>query len=362
MTSIGGLAIGALWRNVLGSGARSLLLAAAIVIVVGGLRVSASVLVPILLGVVAAIALLPPLRWLSNKGVPQGLGLLVIAGVLVAGFGVVGAMLAATLDDFRASLPTYQLRVSEIERHTLGRLAAMGLRVPEEFDFSALLSSNLMAMASTAASSVAGLLSNLVFVLLVAVFALSESVGFRDKLVVAFGGDPLESGSSGGVVAEIQAYLNLKTVTSAATGLVVGLVLALGRVDFALLWGVLAFLLNYIPTLGSIIAAIPAVAIVLLEQGTGSALLVSLLYLAVNMIIGNIIEPRLMGRTMGLSPLVVLLSMIFWGWVLGLVGALLAVPLTMIVKIVAENSDDMRYVAVLLGPPLRRSGDRVVMG
>ena len=119
-------------------------------------------------------------------------------------------------------------------------------------------------------------------------------------------------------------------------------------VDFAILWGLVAFLLNYVPIIGSIIAAIPAILLALIQLGVAPALLTCLGYVVVNVIFGSILEPRFMGRGLGLSTLVVFLSLVFWGWILGPVGMILSVPLTMIVKIALESSDDTHWIAVML--------------
>jgi predicted PurR-regulated permease PerM len=135
---------------------------------------------------------------------------------------------------------------------------------------------------------------------------------------------------------------------SLVTGAIIAIALALMGVDFPLLWGALAFLLNFIPTIGSIIAALPPLLLSLVQLGPWYALGVMILFLAVNMIIGNILEPALTGRQLGMSPLVVFGSLLFWGWVWGPVGMILSVPLTMIIKIILENTQDMRWVAALL--------------
>jgi len=119
-------------------------------------------------------------------------------------------------------------------------------------------------------------------------------------------------------------------------------------VDFPFLLGFVAFLFNYIPTVGSIIASIPGIALALIQFGPGRAVLVGVFYFTLNTVIGNVLEPRVMGRGLGLSPLVIMISMMVWGWVLGPVGMLLSVPLTMAIKIGLECVDSTRGVAVLL--------------
>ena len=117
-----------------------------------------------------------------------------------------------------------------------------------------------------------------------------------------------------------------------------------------MLWGTLAFLLNYVPNIGSIIAAIPALLLALVQLGPGAVLWSAIGYLVVNNLVGNVIEPRFMGRGLGLSTLVVFLSLVFWGWVLGPVGMFLSVPLTMTLKIALDSSEETRWIAILLGP------------
>jgi len=147
----------------------------------------------------------------------------------------------------------------------------------------------------------------------------------------------------------VQRYMAIKTWMSLMTGCVVALWLYIIGVDYPLLWGLLAFLLNYVPNIGSIIAAVPAVLLALIQLGGGSAILAGAGYLVVNMAIGNFLEPRVMGKGLGLSTLVVFISLVFWGWVFGPVGMLLSVPLTMTIKIALDSNEETRWASVLLG-------------
>ena len=147
---------------------------------------------------------------------------------------------------------------------------------------------------------------------------------------------------------QVQNYLAIKTAVSVFTGVLVGIwVWALG-LDLPLLWGLVAFIFNYIPNLGSILAAVPAVLLALVQFGPGRAAVVASGYLAINLVFGNDVEPMMLGRRLGLSTLVVFMSRVFWGWVWGPVGMLLSVPLTMMLKIAMENTEDLRWVAVML--------------
>jgi len=181
---------------------------------------------------------------------------------------------------------------------------------------------------------------------------LLEVAGFPSKLRAAMGRPDADLSEFTEIMAKVQRYLGMKTVVSAVTGMCATLLLTVIGVDFALLWGLVAFLLNFIPTVGSIIAAVPAMAVALVQPDLGPLpmLAVGAGYVVINTLIGNIIEPQLVGRRLGLSPLVVFLSLVFWGWVWGPVGMLLSVPLTISVRIALERNEDLHWIAVLLGP------------
>jgi predicted PurR-regulated permease PerM len=152
------------------------------------------------------------------------------------------------------------------------------------------------------------------------------------------------------IAGNVVRYLGLKTLVSGLTGLLAGGLVAVVGVDFAVLWALLAFILNYIPTFGSIIAALPPVLLALIQFGGPAAIVVGVGYVAINFLIGSVLEPRLMGRSMGLSTLVVFVSLLAWGWILGTAGMFFAVPLTMALKIALESNPDARWLAVLMGP------------
>ena len=192
------------------------------------------------------------------------------------------------------------------------------------------------------------MLSNTFLVLFMTIFVLFEALVLPNKIRDALA-DPEADLSRGiRVVGRIKAYVVIKTSTSLLTGLIVGIVLNFMGVDFALLWGLLAFLLNFIPNVGSIIASIPAVLMALLQIGPTGALATALVFVVVNTIIGSLVEPKIMGQRMNLSPLVVFLSLVLWGWLWGPIGMLLSVPLTMAIRIMLEGNPSTRPFAVLM--------------
>jgi AI-2 transport protein TqsA len=192
-------------------------------------------------------------------------------------------------------------------------------------------------------------LTNTFLILFTMVFILLEASSVQTKIVAAFGrrADTFEKATL--FLNNLGRYLGIKTLTSTATGLSVWLLTSIIGLDFALLWGMLAFLLNYVPTIGSIIAAIPAVLLALVQLGVGDATATLIGFAVINVVFGTIIEPRWMGYGVGISPLIVFTGLIFWGWVFGPVGMLLSVPLTMTLKLALESDNRTRWVAILLG-------------
>jgi len=195
---------------------------------------------------------------------------------------------------------------------------------------------------------VATAVSSIVLVLLMMVFMLWESIILPGKLQAARRVGDIDPERLSGVVARVQRYLILKTVICLATGLAIGLFVQVVGLDFALFWGFVAFVLNYIPNIGSVLAAFPAVILAMVQLGPTRAVVIAVGYLVVNMVIGNLVEPTVMGRGLRMSPLAIFLSLIFWGWVWGPLGMILSVPLTVSLKILFENTDGLRWLAALM--------------
>ncbi|HEC15048.1 MAG TPA: AI-2E family transporter [Sedimenticola sp.] len=326
-----------------------LVTAAAFVILVAGMREAQPILVPFLLSVFIAIIAMPPLVFLQHRRIPRGIALaLVIAGVAAVGM-LLEALVGGSVDDFSARLPAYQAKLETQTAGLLDWLGGIGVEISREAANKLLDPAKAMKMAAQGLSSLGGMLTNAFLILLTVIFILLEASSFPSKLQLALD-DPQASFSRlEHVTDNIKRYMAIKTLTSLLTGLAVAAWLWVIGVDYPVLWGTLAFLLNYVPNIGSIIAAIPALLLALVQLGPGAALWSGMGYLVVNGLVGNIIEPRFMGRGLGLSTLVVFLSLVFWGWVLGPVGMFLSVPLTMTVKIALDSSEETRWIAILLG-------------
>jgi AI-2 transport protein TqsA len=339
--------------NVINHKARAsgiLLAIAAFVVVIAGMSAAKTILVPFLLAGFIAVVSAPPLFWLQRRGLPTWVSLLiVIMGVLFIVLLIAG-LVGTSVRDFTKDLPMYETKLRQqtnLMMALLDRLGmdTSGLALTEIFDLGA-----AMKLVGNLLNSLGNVLTNGFLILMTVIFMLMEASSFPVKLRGVLGGPESSLARFDNFISTMKHYMAIKTLISFATGAFVAIWLAIIGVNYAALWGLLAFALNYVPNIGSIIAAIPPVLLAVIQLGILKALVVAAGYVGINVVVGNFLEPRFMGRGLGLSTLVVFLSLLFWGWVLGPVGMLLSVPLTMTAKIALESRDDTRWIAVLLGP------------
>jgi len=286
---------------------------AAFVIVVAGMKAAAPILVPFLLAVFIAVVLAPVISGLSQRRVPPVLSLVVVLlGLVLAGL-LFTILVSSSLDEFTRSLPLYKERLHGALTEVLGWFSAHGVLISKKIVLNYLDPSQAMSVVTLLLGGLGGVLTNGFLILLTVAFILAEASGLPSKLRMAFADPDASLGHAAEVADNINRYMAIKTVFSLLTGILISFWLWLLGVDFWLLWGVLGFLLNFVPNIGSIIAAVPAVLLALVQLGPGEAVLVAGGYLAINVLIGTFLEPRFMGRGLGLSTLVVFLSLIFWG-------------------------------------------------
>ncbi len=328
---------------------RILSVLASFVIVVAGMKAASTILVPFLLAVFLAIICAPMFLELRRRRVPSVLALLVMVLVLVGVSFLALSVVRASLNGFSENLPGYQLRLQAQTADLWRWLDDRGIDVPEGAISEALSPRAAMGYLGTVTAALSGVLANTFLILLVVIFILLEAAVLPAKVRAMPGLSEAAWVRLQQIVEQTRRYVSLKTMMSLVTGVLVGIWLAAMGVDYPVLMGLLAFLLNYVPNIGSIVAGVPGVLLAFVQFGPGSAAVTAAGYVAINVVIGNLLEPRLMGRGLGLSPLVILISMIFWGWVLGPVGMLLSVPLTMTVKIAMESGHDTRWIALLMG-------------
>ena len=328
--------------------AKFLIVFAAFVIVVSGLKMASSMVVPFLLAVFIAMIVSPLLAWLKQRQVPGSIAILLIISLILLIGLILGAVIGSSVESFRQDIPVYSAKLGEMSAAIQQWLAQQGIAIDaaqwqNSFDPSA-----VMRWVGSTLASFGNVMTNSVLILLTVIFILAENTSFGDKLRMARGDQNTQSWLAE-FSSSIHGYIAIKSAISAVTGVLIYIWLTILGIDYAVLWGLIAFLLNFVPTVGSFIAAVPAVLLALVQLGLGSAGLTLLGFVVVNFVMGSAIEPRWMGKGLNLSPLVVFVSLVFWGWVLGPVGMLLSIPLTIMVKIALAANEDTRWISIMLG-------------
>jgi AI-2 transport protein TqsA len=327
----------------------TLVLLAAAVIILAGVKVAEPIVTPMLLSLFIVAISAPSYFWLLRYKVPAIIALLIVLAVLIiVGFGLSG-LIGGSLDGFSQKLPFYQQRLGQVNAELIGVVAKLGINIEPGvyknlFDLGA-----VMGFFGTALNSFVGTLANAFFILLVVAFLLLELKSLAGKVRRISADSEKTLSDLNDFSSTLNRYFVIKVIVSFFTGLTIMIMLSLFGVDYPILWGVLAFLLNFIPNIGSFIAAVPAILMALIQFGFLTAGWVTVVYLVINSLVGNIIEPRLLGRSLGLSSFIVFVSLVFWGWLLGPVGMFLSVPLTITLKIGLESSEQTKHIAVLLG-------------
>ncbi|MEJ8323337.1 MULTISPECIES: AI-2E family transporter [Kosakonia] len=332
------------------AGLHILLKLASLVIILAGIHAAADIIVQLLLALFFAIVLNPLVTWFLRRGISRpvaiGIVVLVMLVFLTALFGV----LAASVNDFMTLLPKYNREFTRKFMQLQDAMPFLRLHMSPERMLQRMDSERLMGFATTMATQLSNAMASIVLLVMTVVFMLFEVRHVPYKLRFALHNPQIHIAGLHRALKGVSHYLALKTLLSVWTGLIVWVGLVFLDVQFALMWGVLAFLLNYVPNIGSVISAIPPMIQALLFNGTYECLLVGGLFLVVHMLLGNILEPRMMGHRLGMSTLVVFLSLLIWGWLLGPVGMLLSVPLTSVCKIWMETTTGGSKLAILLGP------------
>ncbi|GAA5483374.1 AI-2E family transporter [Haloferula sargassicola] len=386
--------------------AQVLMLLAALVVLIAGLKAAQSFFVPVLLAFFIATVSFPITNWLRNRGVPRTIAVLLtvlvdfafLAGVIFCALSVVGDLQTRWESQYKdltaAKLDKMVEDVAGAEdwiKHLWEPSPAQGGMSEEELDEAIAEAPKAQpvepipvpdedARVSKVAEAMVGQLRDLRFsqivnvgtdvlgrlvsffgtsvvVIILTIFMLTEArmFGRRMEAISEARGPNIQRMLI--ALRDTQRYLGIKTAISLVTGLMAGALCWAAGIDFWLLWGIMAFAMNFIPVVGSVIAGVPPTLLALLVSGPPYAVAVLGGYLLINTFLGNVLEPMLMGRRFGLSTLIVLVSVIFWGWLWGPIGMLLAVPLTMVVKVLLDSSDEFRWIAVAIGKEPRRPAE-----
>ncbi|MBA57560.1 MAG: hypothetical protein CMQ40_00160 [Gammaproteobacteria bacterium] len=309
----------------------------AVALVLGAMKAAAGFLVPALLALFIAIVSAQPMYWLIEKGSPRWLAITLVVLILLVISSTFPLVLSGSFMEFTQQLPFYQEKAESLLNQSTVWINQLGYgdSLASIFD-----PGEALGYVQRFLSALGGILSRYFLILLLVIFILVDVPRSLNE----------STSAAGQITRTVQHYFAIKTFTSFLTGVAIALWLALLEVQYPMLWGFLAFLLNFVPNIGSVIASIPALFLTVIFQGYLMGFIVMIGYAVINVGISNGLEPRILGRQLGLRFVWIFLSLILWGWILGPIGMLLAVPLTMTLRIIMENHPSSRWIATIMMP------------
>jgi len=322
---------------------------AAFIIIIAGVMYAKAVVTPLILALFISIVCAQPIYWLQKRRVPQSIAVaIVLVGVLAVFFGF-AELISNSLSSFSQQVPTYEKNLRAIQITVLQFFNDQGVEVSTDQLSSLFDLSKTLSFTASLLGQLGSIMGNALTIFFLVLFLLLEldSITIKANAIVSGKAESLKYFDNIG--SSIRHYLSIKTLISLITGICIWVCLIIIGVDYAIIWGLIAFLFNYIPNIGSVIAAVPAVLFTIIQLGFGGALGTALVFMVVNIVIGNVIEPRFMGKGLGLSTFVVFFALIFWGFVFGTVGMFLSVPLTIAIKIMLEQNPRTKGIAIALG-------------
>lgn len=324
------------------------LLVASGIIIITGAMYGKSIINPLLMAIFINIICAQPLFWLKKK-VSDGLAVSIIVFSIIGAYVLFFELVGTSISSFMENAADYEQNLSNLTKQVDQYLKELGINLSIASSSTSFNPSKIMNYSASILGDMGNVMGSQFTFLFLTFFLIAEVESFSNKISWIAKTADKSIGYLNTLGKDIRHYLWIKTITSLLTGLLITIALAIVGVDYAILWGFIAFLLNYIPNIGSFIAAIPAVLFSLIQVGFIGAAWTTVIFVAVNMIIGNIIEPKMMGKGLGLSTFIIFLGLLFWGFVLGTVGMFLSVPLMLTIKIMLEQNPKTKWVAFLLG-------------
>ena len=332
----------------------------AVILAFSAMQAVGTVLKQMVFAWVLMLVLAPFVNLLTKRlRIPETLAIVVAIGIAVLVIFEAGAFINSLVSSFVPKYGEYAAKLKDLLNKLYANLNPQAVKMLKDYDWQTPLSKGVLSLSGMLISAS----STMTLVMIITAFMLIERRDFSLKVAAAFGEASNVLDVVGSISAQVSRYLILQGLISALTGLCVWLALSLIGIDFAATWGVLAFVLNFIPTVGSILASIPPLLMALVQYAPDTyipffAALAAIL--AIQMVIGNVLSPRIMGDQLNLSPVAILVSLLFWNWLWGIPGALLATPITAAIKIVCDNIEPLKPVGVLLGSgkPLRKAATR----
>lgn len=327
---------------------------ASFVVIIAGIKMASQVVVILFLAIFISSIFSTLLNVLQKKHIPRLFSYFIIL-LIVTSIGVMLAyVINISLNDFLTNLPTYEEKLKNTILNLLHLAQDSGIQIDKAKIMGALNFNSFFGFTTNIIGSIGTFLSKFLLVVIGVAFILAESKSFQTKLKVIFRNNAKKLEHFNLFSFNIQKYFVVKSFTSFLTGFIITIVLSLLGVDYPILWGVIAMLFNFVPVVGSIIASIPAILLTFMNLDLNITIWVIVLYVIINVSISNILEPKLMGKELGLSPLVIFFSLIFWGYILGLVGMFLAVPITMTLKIAFDSNTSTHWLGILMSDLSRK--------
>jgi len=321
---------------------------AASVVIIAGVKIASEIVVILFLAIFIASIFSTLIRFLKRKHLPIVLCYMIVLAIIFIFTLLLVYVVNISIKDFAQNLPFYEQKLQALIEKIISLTSEYGFIIDKVIILKALNISSFFGFTTNILGSVGTFLSKFLLIIIGVAFILAESKSFETKLKVIFKYNAKKLENFNLFSHNIQKYFIVKSTTSFLTGAIVAITLIIFGVDYPILWGVIAVLFNFIPVFGSIIAAIPAVLISLLNMDLNTTIILIMIYITINISISNIIEPKLMGKELGLSPLVIFFSLIFWGWILGIVGMFLAVPITMTLKIAFDSNKETHWIGILM--------------
>ncbi len=326
-----------------------LVYSASFVIVMTGLHLAKAIIVPFLLSIFITIITAPIMFWLRKKHVPKFISYLIVLTIIILIFTILGNIITDSFNAFIKDIPLYTEKLKYTAIALLNWVKNLGYDIPKEQILEYINPSYIFNFTAKTIGNIGSILTYTLLIFIIVTFMLFEYDTFRKKIQLISGNSKKSVVPFIRITSNIKHYILIKTITSITTGLFVSIMLVSFNIDYPILWGLLAFLLNYIPTIGSIIAALPAILLAAISGDLSTFTWVSVSYLIINNGISNFAEPQILGDELGISTLVVFLSLVFWGWIFGPVGMLLSVPITLSIKIALDAKPETKWIGILLG-------------
>jgi len=327
---------------------RPIVIVAGIIIILAAIKAAASILSLFFLAVFLAITFSPGFGWLRNKGVPGGLAVLIMFGVIIGFALLLFGMAWVPISQFDDKLPGYQSNLSDQISAASNLLARFGIDISSFEEQGFLDIEKVVRFLASVIITISNTMFLLMVVVLTAIFMVLEASSYPERLRLGLGVSTRVIDQYRSFAQRVNSYLLTRVKLNLALAVPVTILLAVLGVDFPIFWGVVTFFAGFIPVVGFLLAVAPPAALGLIESGWVTAVIVIAGFVIINGLVDNVLQPRLMGQDLNLSPVVVFLSLFLWSFLLGGVGMILAMPLTVLTVIVFEQFQETRCLAVLM--------------